>query len=108
MALAKLWDRMTSEAVGKFCARVNAVEQPVPYLHNLESLKLALEVQKRARLPRDPDILNVDQVADYLRISSSLVYKLARRGKLPRVKWGSLKRIWFSRRAIDKWMMRRC
>lgn len=49
-----------------------------------------------------PDVLNVDEVAAYLRIPRSSIYKLAKRGALPCQKVG---RQWrFSRKAIDAWL----
>jgi len=49
-----------------------------------------------------PDVLNVEEVAEYLRIPRSSIYKLAKRRGIPCQKVG---RQWrFSRKAIDAWL----
>ena len=49
-----------------------------------------------------PDVLNVEEVAEYLRIPRSSVYKLAKNRRIPSQKAG---RQWrFSRKAIDDWL----
>jgi excisionase family DNA binding protein len=49
-----------------------------------------------------PAVMNVNEVAAYLRIPRASVYKLAQRGKIPCQKAG---RHWrFRREAIDRWL----
>lgn len=49
-----------------------------------------------------PPVMTVDEVAAYLRIPRSSVYKLAQQGRLPCQKAG---RRWrFSRKAVDAWL----
>jgi excisionase family DNA binding protein len=49
-----------------------------------------------------PEIMTIGEVAQYLRISSSSLYKYAQAGKLPCQKIG---RHWrFRREAIDRWL----
>lgn len=49
-----------------------------------------------------PTIMNVEEVADYLRVASATVYRLAQRGEIPAAKVG---RVWrFQRTAIDRWL----
>jgi excisionase family DNA binding protein len=51
-----------------------------------------------------PAVMTVTEVAEYLRIPRSSVYKLAQRGKIPCQKVG---RHWrFRREAIDDWLSR--
>jgi excisionase family DNA binding protein len=55
-------------------------------------------------MPKSPikDILTVDELATYLKVPKSTVYKLAQEGTLPGQKVG---RHWrFQRQAIDQWM----
>ena len=48
------------------------------------------------------DILTIDELADYLRISRSTLYKLGQEGRVPCQKVG---RHWRSRKqAIDRWL----
>jgi len=48
------------------------------------------------------DVLNIEEVAEYLRIPRSSIYKLAKRRGIPCQKVG---RQWrFSRKAIDAWL----
>jgi excisionase family DNA binding protein len=48
------------------------------------------------------DILTIDELAIYLKISKSTLYKLVREGKLPSQKIG---RHWrFRKGAIDRWL----
>ncbi|MBN1940365.1 MAG: helix-turn-helix domain-containing protein [Candidatus Aminicenantes bacterium] len=48
------------------------------------------------------NILTIEELSIYLKISVSTLYKLAREGKLPAKKVG---RHWrFHKRAIDQWM----
>ena len=47
-------------------------------------------------------VLSIDEVADYLKIPKSTVYKLAQEGKIPGQKVG---RHWrFRRKTIDAWL----
>lgn len=47
-------------------------------------------------------ILTIDELADYLKISKSTLYKLAQAGKIPGQKVG---RNWrFRKEAIDRWL----
>jgi excisionase family DNA binding protein len=47
-------------------------------------------------------VLTIDDLADYLKISKSTLYKLAQEGALPGQKIG---RHWrFHRNAVDKWL----
>ena len=52
---------------------------------------------------KEPEsIMTIDEVADYLKIPKSTVYKLAQEGKLPCQKVG---RHWrFRRETIDQWL----
>lgn len=51
------------------------------------------------------DILTLDELSAYLRISKSTLYKLVREGRIPSQKIG---RHWrFRKETIDKWMDRR-
>lgn len=49
-----------------------------------------------------PEFMTIEEVADYLRVPVSSVYKLAQRGKIPASKVG---RHWrFRREFIDRWV----
>ena len=49
-----------------------------------------------------PDVLMIDELSEYLRISKSSLYKLAQEGKVPGQKVG---RHWrFRKDAIDRWL----
>jgi len=53
---------------------------------------------------RQPDVLTLNEVAEYLRIPRSTTYKLAQEGKIPGVKVG---RHWrFHKEAVDTWLKR--
>jgi excisionase family DNA binding protein len=52
----------------------------------------------------EPEIMTVREVADYLRISVSTVYRLAKRHELIGFKVGDWR---FSRRTLDDWMRQR-
>ena len=48
------------------------------------------------------DVLTIDELAEYLRISRSTLYKLAQEGRVPCQKVG---RHWrFRKQAIDRWL----
>jgi excisionase family DNA binding protein len=50
------------------------------------------------------EVLTIEELAAYLKISKSTLYKLAREGKLPSNKVG---RHWrFQKRSIDRWLER--
>ena len=50
------------------------------------------------------EVLTIDELAAYLKISKSTLYKLAREGKIPSNKVG---RRWrFQKRSIDHWLGR--
>ena len=54
-------------------------------------------------MPKQPDsVMTIGDLAGYLRISKSTLYKLAQEGKLPSQKVG---RHWrFHREAVDEWL----
>ena len=47
--------------------------------------------------------LTIEQIADYLQVSTEKLYKLCQKGKMPASKLGGQWR--FKREVIDKWMM---
>jgi excisionase family DNA binding protein len=48
------------------------------------------------------EVLTLEQVAQLLRLHSSTIYRMAKRGEIPGVKVG---RVWrFSKDALDKWL----
>lgn len=61
-------------------------------------------VRNEARIRRDPDILDADEVAEMLGVSRGLVYDGAGRGEIPCRRVG--RRLLFSRRAIVAWLER--
>ena len=49
----------------------------------------------------EPQVMTVEEVAEYLRLNEMTVYKLAQEGKIPALKIG---RIWrFRKDLIDEW-----
>jgi excisionase family DNA binding protein len=59
----------------------------------IESLSMANKID---------DILTIDELAAYLKISKSTLYKLVREGKIPAQKIG---RHWrFRKKVIDQWL----
>lgn len=51
------------------------------------------------------DVFNIDELADYLKIPKSTLYKLVREGKIPAQKVG---RHWrFHKEAINRWLSNR-
>ena len=62
------------------------------------------EEELRMAEPQDT-VLTIDQLAEYLKLSKSTLYHLARRGDVPGQKIG---RHWrFHKAAIDKWLGQR-
>lgn len=54
---------------------------------------------------RPADVLTIEELAVYLKISKSTLYKLVREGKIPSQKVG---RHWrFHKKAIDQWLCNR-
>ncbi len=54
-------------------------------------------------MAKQPDeIMSIEQLADYLKVSRSTLYKLAQDGRLPGQKVG--KRWRFHKKAIDAWL----
>ena len=49
------------------------------------------------------EVMTVKEVADYLRLAESTVYRLVKRGSLPGRKLGGNWR--FSRKNLDKWLI---
>lgn len=50
----------------------------------------------------DPDILTLDEVACYIRVTKRTLYRLAQEGRLPAFKLGG---VWRFRRAeLDQWI----
>ena len=50
----------------------------------------------------NPTIMNVEEVAGYLRVAPATVYRLAQRGEIPAAKVG---RVWrFQKEAINRWL----
>lgn len=49
-----------------------------------------------------PAVMNVDEVAAYLRVATATVYRLAQRGEIPAARVG---RVWrFQKQLIDRWL----
>ena len=62
--------------------------------------------EEELRMAESQDtVLTIDQLAEYLKLSKSTLYHLARRGEVPGQKIG---RHWrFHKAAIDKWLGQR-
>lgn len=53
-------------------------------------------------MPDFPDVLTLEQAAEYLQLNPRTVYDMARKGELPAVK---VRNKWrFSRRALEEWV----
>jgi excisionase family DNA binding protein len=49
-----------------------------------------------------PQVMNVSEVADYLRVAPATIYRLAQAGKIP---CGKVGRAWrFRKETIDRWI----
>ena len=61
---------------------------------------------RRQDIPKPvPEVMTIDDLAGYLQVSKSSLYKLAQEGRVPGQKVG---RHWrFSRVAIDRWLAKR-
>ena len=54
---------------------------------------------------RRPRLMNTEEVAKYLRVSRSLIYRMAREGQIPALKVG---RKWlFRKETIEQWLSQR-
>lgn len=53
-------------------------------------------------LPTSPEVMTIDDLAVYLQVSKSLLYKLAQDGKVPGQKVGRHRR--FHKAAVDAWL----
>ena len=53
-------------------------------------------------VPSDDEVMTIDEVARYLRVAPSTVYRQAREGRIPARRVGHRWR--FSRTAIDRWL----
>jgi excisionase family DNA binding protein len=52
--------------------------------------------------PTTPSVMNVEEVALYLRVAPATIYRLAQQGKIP---GGKVGRAWrFRRETIDRWL----
>lgn len=49
-----------------------------------------------------PDVLTIDELADYLQVAKSTLYRLAQEGRIPAQKVGKHWR--FHKDAIDEWL----
>ena len=61
---------------------------------------------RRQDIPKPvPEVMTIDDLARYLQVSKSSLYKLAQEGRVPGQKVG---RHWrFSKDAVDRWLQRR-
>jgi excisionase family DNA binding protein len=58
--------------------------------------------RKAVMSKQTPDVMTLNEVADYLRIPRSTVYKLVREGRIPGQKIG---RQWrFRRKVVENWL----
>ena len=49
-----------------------------------------------------PEVMNVNEVAEYLRVAPATIYRLAQKGQIP---CGKVGRSWrFHKEAIDRWI----
>lgn len=62
-------------------------------------------ILRPGRAAATPDVLTISDLARYLQVSKSSLYKLAQEGKLPGQKVGKHWR--FRRETIDEWLDRR-
>ena len=65
-------------------------------------LNYTLFTKENVNMPENPDVMTVEEVAEYLRISERTVYDWAQKGEIPGGKIGSSWR--FSRKRIEEWL----
>ena len=70
-----------------------------------ETVLTGIDTQQRGKATLEGEILTVGEVAHFLRVPKSTVYKLARIGEIPASKIGKHWR--FLRHDIQQWMQRR-
>ncbi|MGD8330596.1 MAG: helix-turn-helix domain-containing protein [Acidobacteriota bacterium] len=63
------------------------------------------EPTPKASVERRPTIMTLDEVAKYLRVHKSTVYRMAREGTIPSTKVANQWR--FKKARIDEWLMER-
>jgi excisionase family DNA binding protein len=70
--------------------------------HDDEPAQNALEEEVRLMDENFSNVMNIDDLAEYLKLPKPTVYKLAQNGKIPGKKAG---RQWrFHKEAIDRWL----
>jgi len=65
-------------------------------------MKEAFNDGEYGMIRKDPEVMTVDEVCEYLRIPKSSLYRLAQGGRIPCQKVGKHWR--FHREAIEKWL----
>ena len=65
----------------------------------------AMAVGTRSRPSVETEVLTLEEVARYLRLSKKTIYKMARRGELPAFKAGNHWRL--TRPELEEWIRRR-
>ncbi len=72
-------------------------------MHHDEPAKDTIGEEVRPMDDKSSDVMNIDGLAEYLKLPKSTVYKLAQSGELPGRKAG---RQWrFHKEGIDKWLL---
>jgi len=75
-------------------------------LYNLVKFYKKLNFKKRIMAIEEKEIMTFKQVAEYLQMSTSSIYKMAQTGKIPAYKVG---RQWrFKKEEIDAWVKKNC
>lgn len=80
-----------------------ATQQPLETGSNGYTVPMARTVPTRRHVPL-PEVMTIDDLATYLQVSKSSLYKLAQEGRVPGQKVGKHWR--FRKGAIDRWLDR--
>jgi excisionase family DNA binding protein len=77
----------------------NPFELILDKLNNIESLIKELKIQNQ---PAPIEIMNINQVADYIGVAKSTIYKYTACRMIPHSKQG--KKIYFKKSELDEWI----
>ncbi|MBN2657273.1 MAG: helix-turn-helix domain-containing protein [Spirochaetales bacterium] len=96
-------------AIGRIYLWINAMESGNDIFESDSKMEDKGDIQDENTLTFEPDPTNqymdIHQVAKYLQVSESYIYRLSSEGEIPRIKMGNLIR--FDKDEIDKWMRRK-